>query len=78
MFGLPSPLDLAPMAWDGTLRHLATLWTLERNGRRLTCRLVSCPRGLEVWLLDGDRVVRAEVCSDEEGVSDLAAAWRRG
>ena len=77
MFADPPSSGLTRITWDGTLRDLGTLWTIEQGGRQLTCRLVSCPRGRELWLLDGDRVVRAEVCREGESVLDVAAAWRR-
>jgi hypothetical protein len=69
---------LARYDWTGEARALGDMWTLAKDGRQITCRLVSHPLGweLRLTLTPGDMLLESKTCKVEREVFDTSDAWR--
>jgi hypothetical protein len=68
--------ELKFLSWDGTVRPLGTLWTLERAGRRMTCELRTHPFGWELLVMLRGELRSSETVKAVLAVMDLADKWR--
>jgi hypothetical protein len=64
--------------WTGVARVLGEMWTVTKDGRQITCRLVSHPLGweLRLELSPNQTLLESKTCKVELDVFDTADAWR--
>lgn len=59
------------------IETLVDMWNLAKDGKRLTCAILTHPLGWELKVRSGhDEFLRSEVCKDHGQVFDTADAWK--
>lgn len=62
--------------WSGEPIELGDVWMLEKEGRRLVCRLLSHPLGWELRLEVDRELWQSQACKTENDLFSTAREWR--